>query len=199
MLTKMSEPDLLILGGMVLAFASMLAVRIGYAVWGHIQFERAYRRHPRVIPYNDAQLCPAGEKPHTWQKVNLVVRDLAPGIYTVCMECGYISGNTKYMVSNEVLDQANEALKKAHEKRELEAQIMSRVSAIVDHKVTAYIHSNFPKESNDPTFVMKLIELAELTLRAQDEAVEKVATEIEVQKDSNHKADSWSSDVKGNA
>lgn len=170
--------DLLVmLLGMTLAFASVAAVRVAMHLWGRYKFERAYRRGPRVVRYNQYQACPSS---HRWQEFELALRDLAPGKYKVCMDCGAIAGNFEWMASNELLDQAAEVLRKRTEREELDRRVHSRVAAIVDHRVTEFILREFPRESSDPTFVNKTMELAEFVLTAREQAIEQVLTELEV-------------------
>lgn len=194
-MNSLSDLQLASLGGIMLAFASMLVVRIGMAVYGHIKYELAYRRHPRVVNYNEDQAC---KDPHKWQQVTLAVRYLDPGIYKVCLDCGAISGNETVMLSNEALDALQEQIKNADKQKELERLIQARITAIIDRQVTDFINRSFPKESNDPTFVNKLLELSELTLETQERAIEKVSAELELQEDFGTEVE-WSDNAKGNA
>lgn len=197
------QSEMFVFAGMLLAFASVAAARVALALWGHYKFERAYRKHPRVVKYNQYQAC---QSSHKWQEFKLAVRRLDPGTYKVCMDCGSIAGNFQYMVSNELLDQAAEVLKKAEAKAEMERKIQSMVAAIVDHRISEFILREFAKESSDPTFVNKLMELAEFTLASQEQAIGEVATKLEFQGISeNGDTYSWSpldvdlSRMKGNA
>lgn len=195
-----SDMNLLVLTGMLMAFCSVAVVRIGLALWGHYKFERAYRKYPRVVKYDQYRTCPSV---HTWQEFTLAVRHLDPGKYQVCMDCGSIAGNFQWMVSESLIEQAKEVLRKAEAKLEADRKIQSRVAAIIDHRVTEFILREFQKESNDPTFVTKLLELTEFALKAQDEAIEKVAVEAGVRAISQD-GDTYTwptedNDLKGNA
>lgn len=195
MTNYLSSEALLMLNGMLIAFASMGIVRIGMAIYGHIKFELTYRKFPRLVKYDELRACSG---PHKWQPVALAVRNLPHGRYNVCMTCGSISGITTYMVSDTLLTQAKEALVIAQRKAELEQQVQARIAAVIDARVTDFIMKQFPKESNDPTFVGKLLELSELTLVTQNNAIEQVAAEMEIEKDFGGTFN-WSRDARGNA
>lgn len=196
-MNSLSDLNFAFATGLIVAFFAMLAGRLILALYGHFKYERAYRKYPRVVRYSAQKTCGgAHQKEHTWQKVSLAVRDLSPGVYTICLECGCIAGNKKYMVSQELIGQAKEALETAKKKQELEAQIQARVAAIIDHEITKFINLNFPKESNDPTFVTKLLELSELTVVTQNKAIEKIASEMEV-KALSQDGDFYTWDVEG--
>lgn len=194
----MSDTNLMLFLGICIAFTSMAAVRASLGIWKKIRFEQAYRRYPRVIKFDRKRLCSSQAKQHNWYEATLAVRNLNPGRYTICLDCGVISGNEKYMVSDVLIEQAKETLEKAKKQEELEKQIYSRILAIVDHRVTEFIMQQFPKESNDPTFVNKLLELADLTLKTQDAAVEKIRTEYEINKSFDLKSN-LGDDIVGNA
>lgn len=48
------------------------------------------KRYPSLVSLRDGQMCPGF---HKWDCLTLALRGLDPGNYTVCYECGVVSGN----------------------------------------------------------------------------------------------------------
>src|SRR5882724_11483219 len=105
-MTSQSEATVLVAYGFLLAFFSTLAMRQIMTIYGKFKFEHQYRKHPRLVPYDKTKKC---FKPHWWKDVQLVLRDLDPGKYKICTDCGSFMGREDFMVSKEVLEAIAEA------------------------------------------------------------------------------------------
>ena len=175
----------------LLAYA---AFRVGRTLWERIKFEVAYRKYPRVVPYDHGRAC---KEPHEWQRAMLLMRGIGHGEYQLCMKCGTISGNTTEMVSEEVLTQVRERLEIHRRQQDVEAEVLERVNLIVETKIAAYVTREFPEEINDREFAAKIIKFSQYVEVARVEAQEKVAAELQAQQD--FESNGWPRDSKGNA
>jgi len=165
-------------------------------IWQYLKFEYEYMKHPRLVPHVEELIC---KDVHAWSAVTLALRGLEAGEYRVCQKCGCISGNSSVMLSNEALAQVNQGLALLQQRKQLEQLVQERIATLTDIYVTQFISREFVSESRDATFVTKLNQFADFVLEAQVTAAEKVASELEAQKDLDARYAGWPDKIKGNA
>lgn len=116
---------------------TLLAVCISSIAFGVILFRfletlRYYTNYyknraksPDSLPVDDSKTCQ--NKPHSWNKTKLALKDLEFGSYLVCIDCGKISGS-EFMLNASGL----EAMKEQVVKRDRKNTINARFKEIVD-------------------------------------------------------------------
>lgn len=184
--------------GFCLAFFGYFTILQARDWYARVLLEYEYMKHPRLVEYSERQVCPQGE-PHKWRDVTLALRGLPVGKYKVCTTCASICGNSQFMVSNQVLDQIEEASKLLDQKAALELEIQNRIADLACAYVDQYIKRNFVQEVNDVHLADKLRALSKYTISALADASEKVASELTAQSDLEAKYKDWPSKIKGNA
>lgn len=184
--------------GAVMAFVSMLLVRMGYALYQRFRLEMEYMKHPRLVPFDFYQAC---QDAHSWIVVELVLRGLEPGQYQVCSHCGTITGNTEVMASAEVLQQIKEAGEILKKKQDAEREIRDRIDVLTDQYIRNYIRDNLLSLplSGPRASVENYLDFAEYVGRAKEQATEKVMFELRAQGDLERKYADWPTNIKGNA
>lgn len=187
-MTSQSEALVFVAYGFSLAFFSTLAIRQVQQIYRRVKFEQQYRKHPRLVAYDKTKRC---QKPHSWQDVQLVLRDLPPGKYKVCVDCGAMMGREDFMVSKEVLEAIAEAKVLTEKRLEIERQVQARIKDLTDAYVEAYVARNFASEVNDVHFAERLKKLADYTISALASASEKVTDELTGQAELEEKYKDW--------
>lgn len=190
MTTNWNEPVVFACFGAAIMFFSILVGRVLFHIYGHVKFLMKYNTFPRLITYDPARACVGS---HVWQKVNLAVRGIEPGIHQACAKCGTIAGNLEVMLSDEAVQMMREIAEQNARKAETKAE----VAKIIHKHLTAYLERNFPEEINDPEYVEKLLDFGRFTVALQEEARKAVAEENQLD-DILDKAN-WTKDNKGNA
>jgi len=182
--------------GAMLAFFGALFIRGMFLFWQRARMEYLYLKNPRIVPFDQERTC---DGPHAWSDATLALRDLPYGQYKVCRECGSLMGHNHLMVSDEALKQINEGIKLAEQAQAVQKEMNERINTKADAYIDHYIETHFPEEVNDLEYVDKLRALAQYAFAAQDAAKEKVAAEIQAQKELDARYADWPSKVKGNA
>lgn len=170
-----NEAVMFVLLGMSLMFFGGLTILQARSWYEHVKFEYDYMKHPRLVQFDSRKLC---DEEHQWQSLKLVLRGLPVGMYRVCVACGYISHNSEWMVSDEVLHKVNEATQIAEAKLEAERQVQARVDALTQAQIDQYITTHFKAEVNDVHLADKLRALGKFAIHALANASEKVAAEL---------------------
>lgn len=181
--------------GAMLMLCIILFIRSAVLLWRKMKMEYQYLKHPRIVPYDGSKVCAHS---HNWVDVMLALRGIEPGTYRICVACGVISGNLNVMVSDEVLEQTNENLALLEQKREFEKQVNERINDLTEGYVRQYVIKEFSDEFKDPKFVERLLNFSDFTLQAKEDAIQKVAAELEAQKDLDQRYAEWPK-PKGNA
>ncbi len=96
----------IVIYGLFCVAAGIYACLSFQAIDAWITYFRTRNRFPALIKIKKQQLCQF----HAWTYMNLALRGLNPGKYSVCSKCGNVA-NTKLKVNKPGLEHYNEAKK----------------------------------------------------------------------------------------
>lgn len=126
--------------------------------------KRRQKIYPSLVKADEG-LC----KTHTWIKSKLVLTKLDTGFYTLCKECGFVSG-TKFKLNGPGLEVLNNNIKLADQKYENMKKSVSRFEEIFKADRILWIKTNINKFGKDLEENQKLLEELSLYTRNSIEA-----------------------------
>jgi hypothetical protein len=118
----MNDITIMLLGyGMICAFAGIFTMRSISAILDYRDARRRRNEYASLDWLTDDKSC---KGPHKWNQMKLAIHPLPFGKYTICTECGFISGQTDYMLNKPALEIYRNNLKRAEEREERERQFL---------------------------------------------------------------------------
>lgn len=169
--------DLAYVLGLLTSALTLVAFFVARSLWRTAKLELEYMRHPRLVRYNHSQTC---EESHKWVEVELALRDLPPGVYKVCSECGAIAKIDFWMLSNEALDQIRESINLRAQRAALDTMLEERIKKVYESYLRRYVSTEFAAVIQfDPELNERLVDLAYYSQLALKDATNKIKAEYE--------------------
>lgn len=113
---------MLITYGILCAGAGIFAMRSVSAIVDWKDAKRRRQEYAGLEYATDDKLC---KGPHSWDQMKLAIDPLPYGKYTICKDCGFVSGQTDWMLNKPALEIYKNNLKRAEERNERERQFLA--------------------------------------------------------------------------
>lgn len=124
--------------GVVFILFLLLIKDFSLFIYAYVRHLKNYNKFPRCIPHKD-KICKGS---HKWNNIYLAfTKNIIPGTYHVCTECGYING-TIYKMNESGLDCMREGFKKKKLIENEQKSINVRLETELNHRRDQWINNN---------------------------------------------------------
>lgn len=171
--------------GVACTLASLVAYNLFVFVKGRIRLNKLIKMYPNGNKINDEQVKACR---HKWNHITLAIRQVPPGKYDVCSECGYISG-TNYQLNKPGIDSLREGLIKQKQLADEKKYLKERLDEEIARRRNIWIDQNLSKFSGVQDVVNDedtkkycqdlLIDYGNYMVKSYDDAADKVMAEKE--------------------